>query len=245
MRCRSGWSWSSGGDRELVDQQVEVVAGLAVVGVFHRPPLVPWEHLDLVDEAGEVSHGVAADLTGPPVLGAEDTEVCRVLLAGSDELPGLAGGEELAGTEVVGSGRAGGCSVEVLGVDADPASILAGPVLDDPVVDLLGRDEVGREAAPCSGRNVSSLAGRRWPGRRSADRSRPLAARPVVVGPAAWRRRVRAPVAARRWPAGCCVRPCVARTARRRRRPGERPGGPARRGTGPPGRGQARRIISV
>ena len=115
------------GDSELVDKHVEVVVGIAALGGFHRSPFIPRKHFDLAGNAGEVSHGVGAYLARPPIFGAENTEFSWVLSAGSNELPGLASGEELSRTNIAGMGWRWCRSVEVLGVDPDPALIRVRP----------------------------------------------------------------------------------------------------------------------
>jgi hypothetical protein len=61
-----------------------------------------------------------------------------ILAAGSNEVPGVAGGQELAGRRSSVRAATGSLAVEVLGIEPDPASVFATPVLDDPVVDLSG-----------------------------------------------------------------------------------------------------------
>ena len=57
-----------GRNGEIVDQNVEVVAGLVVIGVLHRSPLVPGKHLDLSVDAGKVSYGVASNFSWATTL---------------------------------------------------------------------------------------------------------------------------------------------------------------------------------
>src|SRR4051812_10238229 len=84
-----------GADRgELVEEVVVVVAGLAGVGVRHASPLVPGQHLDVVQRR-QVSDRVAAYFARSPVLRPRYTEGRGVDPIVTVKLPGLTAGQEL------------------------------------------------------------------------------------------------------------------------------------------------------
>jgi hypothetical protein len=130
--------------REHVHQLVVVGTGTAVVGVVHAAPLVPREHLDLV-QRGQVAHGVAPDLADAPGLGHPGhAERGRVGVAVPARQPRLSAGQEVAGGQVGGGGDE--VEAEHLGVDPRPPPLRL-LVFDDPVVDEPVGHEVSGEPA--------------------------------------------------------------------------------------------------
>src|SRR5689334_22885478 len=83
-----------------VYQLVVIGSCLALVGVVHAAPLVPREHLDLV-EGGQAPDRVAADLTRSPVLGAGYAEVGGIDAALPEGGPGLPAGQELTAGQIL------------------------------------------------------------------------------------------------------------------------------------------------
>jgi hypothetical protein len=138
---RSGWPLS---------ECVVLRACQPLVRSVHAAPLAPRQHLQL-GERRKVTDRVPADFShAPRVVDAGYAEGVGIDRTAAMQSPRLSSGEKPAGREVL---RAiYDAATEHLGVDADPPLIPWVPVLRDPVVDAPTREEVGPEAAPCSGR---------------------------------------------------------------------------------------------
>jgi hypothetical protein len=115
-----GTAAEAGSSAVHLGETIVVRAGFGPVSGGHASPLIPREHLYLV-QRGQVPDGVAAHLGRAPVSGPADPEARGVDLAVPERYPGLAADQELPPTQSFGIVQ--DSAAEDLCIDPDPAAV--------------------------------------------------------------------------------------------------------------------------
>src|ERR1039457_1834347 len=133
LRCDTGVI-SGTRCRDCIKEFVVIGTSIAIVSICHAAPLVPREHLKLVQRS-EVFDGIAANLCRSPVVGPEDPKGRGVDVTPAKRAPRLATGEELARPQVLWVLQH--LTSKNLRINAHPPGFDAAPILSDPVIKTL------------------------------------------------------------------------------------------------------------
>ena len=136
----------------LVEEGVVIGTRLPVVRIGHPAPLIPGEHLDLVQRR-EIFDGIAADLGWSPILGAVHAEAGSINVIAAECTPRLTARKELPFREVL--RMFDDPLPKDLRIQANPPIIYVVAVLDDPVIDCQAFFEIGCEPTADPSRNTS------------------------------------------------------------------------------------------